>query len=59
VPYHGASLTGLDIFTYYVNPSREMTSNNTYGEIEKIIIPMGEIEKIIIAARSRKKWCLP
>ena len=26
-------------FTYHVNFSREMTSNNTYGEIEKIIIP--------------------
>ena len=26
-------------FTYHVNPSREMTSSNTYGEIEKIIIP--------------------
>lgn len=26
-------------FTYHVNPAREMTSSNTYGEIEKIIIP--------------------
>jgi len=26
-------------FTYHVNPAREMTPNNTYGEIEKIIIP--------------------
>jgi hypothetical protein len=26
-------------FTYHVNPAREMTSANTYGELEKIIIP--------------------
>jgi hypothetical protein len=36
-------------FTYHVNPSREMTSGNTYGEIEKIIIP-AEIKQEIIFA---------
>ncbi|HYE56660.1 MAG TPA: FRG domain-containing protein [Chitinophagaceae bacterium] len=36
-------------FTYHVDPGRAMNSNNTYGEIEKIIIPAKIKEQTVFA----------
>jgi len=36
-------------FTYHVDPSKEMTPSNTYGEIEKIIIPARIKEQTVFA----------